>query len=40
VELENQGMSLLKATEEASQYTALFNKTYRELFESSPQFRL
>jgi predicted transcriptional regulator len=40
MEVENQGMSLLKSTEQASQYTALFNKTYRELFEDSPQFRL
>jgi predicted transcriptional regulator len=39
-EVENEGMTLLKSTEQASQYTALFNKTYRELFEDSPEFRL
>jgi predicted transcriptional regulator len=39
-EIENQGMTLLKSTEQASQYTTLFNKTYRELFDDSPEFRL
>ena len=39
-EVESDGMTLLKSTEAASQYIALFNKTYRELFDDSPQFRL
>jgi predicted transcriptional regulator len=39
-EAENEGMTLLKSTEQASQYTALFNKTYRELFDDTPEFRL
>jgi predicted transcriptional regulator len=39
-EVENEGMTLLKSTEQAIQYTALFNKTYRELFDDSPEFRL
>ncbi len=37
---ENKGMTLLKATEQATQYTMLFSKTYRELFDNSPEFRL
>ena len=40
VELEQEGMTVLKSTEQASEYTALFTKTYRELFENSPEFRL
>jgi len=40
VEVENDGMTLLKSTEQASQYIAFFNKTYRELFDDSPEFRL
>jgi predicted transcriptional regulator len=39
-EIENEGVVLLKSTEQATQYTALFNKTYRELFDDSPEFRL
>jgi predicted transcriptional regulator len=39
-EVENGGMTLLKSTEQASQYIAFFNKTYRELFDDSPEFRL
>ncbi len=40
VEVENEGMTLLKSTENASQYMNLFNKTYQELFNKSPEFRL
>lgn len=40
VEVENEGMNMLKSTEQASQYIALFTKTYRELFDNSPEFRL
>jgi predicted transcriptional regulator len=40
VEIEKEGMTLLKSTEAASQYIALFNKTYRELFDDIPEFRL
>ena len=40
VELEHEGMTVLKSTERAGEYTALFTKTYRELFENSPEFRL
>ena len=40
VEVESGGMTLLKSTEQASQYVALFNKTYRELFDDSPEFRI
>jgi predicted transcriptional regulator len=40
VEVESGGMTLLKSTEQANQYIALFNKTYRELFDDSPEFRL
>lgn len=39
-EVEEEGMTLLKATEQASNYTTLFTKTYRELFDNSPEFRL
>jgi predicted transcriptional regulator len=40
VEVENGNMTLLKSTEQAIQYIAFFNKTYRELFDDSPEFRL
>jgi predicted transcriptional regulator len=40
VEVENEGIALLKSTENASQYIALFNKTYQELFNKSPEFKL
>jgi predicted transcriptional regulator len=40
VEVESQGMTLLKSTEQASQYIALFNKTYQHLFDDSPEFRI
>lgn len=34
------GSTLLKSTEAAKEYIALFNKTYRELFDDTPEFRL
>ena len=40
VQVENEGITLFKSTERASQYITFFNKTYRELFENSPEFRL
>ena len=40
VEVQNKGMALLKTTEQANQYIALFNKTYRELFDDTPEFTL
>ncbi len=40
VEVENGGMALLKSTEQAREYIALFNKTYRQLFDDTPEFRL
>jgi hypothetical protein len=40
MEVENEGVTLLKSTERASQYITFFNKTYRELFDDSPEFRL
>ncbi|MCL5877370.1 MAG: hypothetical protein M1540_06120 [Candidatus Bathyarchaeota archaeon] len=40
VEVENGGMTLLKSTAQASEYIALFNKTYRRLFDDTPEFRL
>jgi predicted transcriptional regulator len=40
VEVDKDGSTLLKATEKAAQYIALFNKTYRELFDETPEFRL
>ena len=40
VEVENGGVTLLKSTEQANQYIAFFNKTYRELFDETPEFRL
>lgn len=39
-EIENNGATLLKATEQAKDYTNLFSKTYQELFDNSPEFRL
>jgi predicted transcriptional regulator len=39
-EFQREGMTLLKSTEQANQYIALFNKTYRELFDDTPEFRL
>ena len=39
-EVQNNGMTLLKSTDHAKEYIALFNKTYRELFDGSPDFRL
>jgi predicted transcriptional regulator len=38
--VENGGMVLLKSTEQAKEYVALFNKTYRQLFDDTPEFRL
>jgi predicted transcriptional regulator len=40
MEVENGGVNLLKSTEQAGQYVSLFNKTYRELFDETPEFRL
>ncbi|MCW4000732.1 MAG: hypothetical protein NWE93_10870 [Candidatus Bathyarchaeota archaeon] len=40
VEVENGDLTLLKSTEQASEYIALFNKTYRHLFDDTPEFRL
>ena len=40
VEVENDGSTLLKSTEQAGAYIALFNKTYRQLFDDTPEFRL
>ena len=40
VEIENNGIFLLKSTEQAGEYIALFNKTYRQLFDNTPEFRL
>ncbi|MGD6806044.1 MAG: winged helix-turn-helix domain-containing protein [Candidatus Bathyarchaeia archaeon] len=40
VEVTSGGMTLLKATEQAGEYIALFNKTYRQLFDDTPEFRL
>jgi predicted transcriptional regulator len=34
------GSTLLKSTEASKEYIALFNKTYRELFDNTPEFRL
>ena len=39
-EVQDKGMTLLKATDAAKEYIALFNKTYRELFDDSPEFRI
>jgi predicted transcriptional regulator len=40
METEKDGMKLLKSTEQAGEYIALFNKTYRQLFDDTPEFRL
>ena len=40
LEVEKEGMTLFKSTEQAEQYTGLFSRTYRELFDNSPEFRL
>jgi predicted transcriptional regulator len=40
LEVKQGDVTLLKATESAKEYIALFNKTYRELFDESPEFRL
>ncbi len=40
VEIENGDMTLLKSTEQAKEYITLFNKTYRQLFDDTPEFRL
>ena len=40
VEVQENGMTLLKSTDSAKEYTVLFNKTYRELFDDSPEFRI
>ncbi|MCW4035225.1 MAG: hypothetical protein NWF03_07665 [Candidatus Bathyarchaeota archaeon] len=40
VETEDNGMTLLTSTEQAKEYLALFTKTYRELFDNSPEFKL
>ena len=39
-EIQKGDMTLLKSTEQASEYIALFNKTYRQLFDDTPEFRL
>jgi predicted transcriptional regulator len=39
-EVQSEGNTLLKSTEQASQYIAFFNKTYRELFDETPEFRI
>lgn len=39
-EVEENGMRMFKATEQAAQFVAFFNKAYRELFDDSPEFRL
>ena len=39
-EVDVDGMTQLKSTERAKEYVALFNKTYRELFDETPEFRL
>jgi predicted transcriptional regulator len=39
-EVQQGDATLLKATESAKEYITLFNKTYRELFDESPEFRL
>jgi hypothetical protein len=40
MEVQEDGMNLLKSTDSAKEYIALFNKTYRELFDDSPEFRI
>lgn len=39
-EVEVEGARMFKATEQAAQFVAFFNKAYRELFDDSPEFRL
>jgi predicted transcriptional regulator len=39
-EVEENRMRMFKATEQAAQFIAFFNKAYRELFDDSPEFRL
>lgn len=39
-EIQKDDMTLLKSTDAAKEYIALFNKTYRELFDGSPEFKL
>ncbi len=39
-EVEVDGARMFKATEQAAQFIAFFNKAYRELFDDSPEFRL
>jgi predicted transcriptional regulator len=40
LEVPQKEMTLLQATEAAKEYINLFNKTYRQLFDDSPEFRL
>jgi predicted transcriptional regulator len=40
IDVQENGMTLLKATDSAKEYIALFNKTYRELFDDSPEFKI
>lgn len=39
-EIKDGGLTLLKSTEQAKEYITLFNKTYRHLFDDTPEFRL
>jgi predicted transcriptional regulator len=39
-EVEVDGARMFKATDQAVQFIAFFNKAYRELFDDSPEFRL
>jgi len=39
-EIKSGDMTLLKSTEQAGEYIALFNKTYKQLFDDTPEFRL
>ncbi|MDT8782652.1 MAG: hypothetical protein IAX22_08435 [Candidatus Bathyarchaeota archaeon] len=40
MEISKSDVTLLKSTEQANEYIALFNKTYRQLFDDTPEFRL
>ncbi len=40
MEISKNDVTLLKSTEQANEYIALFNKTYRQLFDDTPEFRL
>ncbi len=40
IEVPAEGMTLLKSTEAAKEYVNLFNRTYRELFDDTPEFRI